>query len=1501
METRSRSQVQNASSENQQNTTLSQPRPKSTRIRKSNLAPANSAQDHEDIQHIQPHNQPTAVNEETYTNTANSNGSELNQQPSKQSNTVLSAITQEALHTAQSIESNEQPLNQQATAQQQDQQNHHSSTDTSSQPLQLLQPMDAEMGTPATDASNNMGNQFTVVSRRRGRNINDSNNSISSYSQRNSHSTPTRLNLRNAFSSLQEQESVTSQTQDSTIQSSQSQQQLTAQPSTTTRQQRSQRRNNTSSRRSTRSTQHAQQQRELSQRSNLTPGPSSQRFQRQENQQHVYVEGVNKETKLVDITIDKLAGALISLSRSNKFIPYRLRKQCRLAYNQCMKKIRENPQELLNWKKLMLLPTVLFVQPANKYRDTMEERIQKVIKDEWNFTLQDFRHREYYQANRPTFANRNQSSRSLAHQEPVEQFTLQQRKAHQQLLVGNISTAFKALCANPNPNPPSQEILNILKSKHFPANQDPNSPTNEDYQKVIDHQADIIDAVNSSTIYVLVSKQKQLIAPGADNLRYEHLKFLMGPITDKEADEKEFGDNLAHIITMLLNSKIPVAVQPLFADCQLIAGEKCRPISPSSVFRKLAAFCMLENVKEKSRKYFASGLQEALNKNGMENVIAPFKLNLEIRPEQDIFAMDADAAFQRSNRRMGLVNLLKEMPDAVEFLRYVYGTSSTVWYYGLQTGSQPVQSAEGWQQGDVTGTFGYCASTFPLLQELKALQAQNELLKFFVDDGSIGGAFASNVKLIEHLVGHGPKYGYHLHKSKGTYLLGKCASQEEAQQRKLQLIALGLADSIIRIHPDNVPNEEKEAAKLAYGTKILGTHIGTDEYIRANVNEQIEEMNALKQKLIDHPNMHDRMVMFRYCFCPKVVHLMRTVPPRLLTPSLDKFSGYKKDVLCTLFEFPDGIIDNRLFSDCCLPYSKGGLSLGDLTDTKHGAFMAGYVSAINSVKAAFPEFEQMYYDPTITHPTIVDLRTSAQILCDSQIYLPEEERDVFFRAENIWNTKAIRRGDQDVQHDEDDPIVLSIQEQFNVGIRARLHQESLQAITSPQALEWRTSISSWTASCWLDVTPKNDQSLSNDVYSLVLRLRYMLPLPCIPAGVTCNCKTHPIPDVYGHHLMRGCPNDGIRHRTHDHHKYAFRQILNWFKIPNKLEQIGCFQAVDPNCNKRPDLTIFKLAGLTDNDLILDVTVTSTLEGVSSGAIYNNTNISAPTRRTSSAESAGGAATSAAGGAGTSAAGAGTSAAGAGTSAAGAATSAAGAAVRQPQGPTSGAAQRGAEAMAAARARTAATLARLGIGAPARAGPVAGAGTTTAEAAQTTAGAPAPAAAIAVATEETSTARGAAGAATAATTAAGAGRGGSGELAAINSTRRIQSAIKNAGHKVKAAENAKDQKYQTVARQSGLAFMPCGVESSGRPGPSMKKVIEKICKYGAKEKKMDYRNLLRWCYKFLSINLQRTLVQGIKLKVGYIINKHSQHREDSMFSDDNVINHEIIHLSPLVVA
>ena len=91
----------------------------------------------------------------------------------------------------------------------------------------------------------------------------------------------------------------------------------------------------------------------------------------------------------------------------------------------------------------------------------------------------------------------------------------------------------------------------------------------------------------------------------------------------------------------------------------------------------------------------------------------------------------------------------------------------------------------------------------------------------------------------------------------------------------------------------------------------------------------------------------------------------------------------------------------------------------------------------------------------------------------------------------------------------------------------------------------------------------------------------------------------------GHHLLTGCKENGLRQSHHKTIQIVLNKIFNDVGLQTTIEQNYCFIQSDPMNKCRPDITIHNPQVLNyNNELLIDVSLTSPLEGTQKGEISN---------------------------------------------------------------------------------------------------------------------------------------------------------------------------------------------------------------------------------------------------------------------------------------------------------
>ena len=655
---------------------------------------------------------------------------------------------------------------------------------------------------------------------------------------------------------------------------------------------------------------------------------------------------------------------------------------------------------------------------------------------------------------------------------------------------------------------------------------------------------------------------------------------------ENNPDEEEFADLYANMIVLLLDNKVPAELFDLLRDNELCGPPKgegdCRPICMGECFRKIASICFLvatnfplneeqgndPNADTFNKVHFKN-IQYGMEQNGCEKIIHQVRASIESYPERDHFFADAKMAYQNVPRMLGLVEVRKHFPIILPFLRNIYGHDSHGWVF-TENQIVPINSLEGFHQGDCVSSWLYCMTILPFCKGLYEILGDQGFVKFFYDDGNISGNFDRMLEAMEYIRTEGPKYGYFLQNKKGAYLLGKCPDRETALERK-QLIAtrFDLDANSIFIHPDNGGDA------LIYGAKVLGSYVGSDDFIVESLRQKLSKLEKQADNIINKVDAKQiQFLLLRWCFSQKVNYLQRTIPPWFLNPGFNNaFDRLKKKILLKILNI--GELDNKLWSLACETIAKGGLGLQHTEIVSSAAFTASLMECSKHVE----DFLHIDSLTTARIGMVEQLKNAINyinVLADKQ---EAEDKLTFESLKVIANEKR----SQTLQH----YISQFCAEEFSNQLKS--------LFDTPEETAWLTSLQDPDAGIWLEMAPKTSAHMMTNIqFEMALCLRLRLPQRCIVKNIRCSCSTARkmvTPDVYGLHFCSGCNKDGVRIQTHDRIRDQFERILRYCDILTVREERNVFRGVDPDNGKRPDISALNLPGKTIKQL-LDIRLTS---------------------------------------------------------------------------------------------------------------------------------------------------------------------------------------------------------------------------------------------------------------------------------------------------------------------
>jgi hypothetical protein len=572
------------------------------------------------------------------------------------------------------------------------------------------------------------------------------------------------------------------------------------------------------------------------------------------------------------------------------------------------------------------------------------------------------------------------------------------------------------------------------------------------------------------------------------------------------------------------------------------------------------------------------------------------------------------------------------------------GGDSHAYYFhkgenGLRMEATTFSYNQGFQQGNVLGTWAFCMAMQRLLElmdlhmdEFHQLQREEDAIQrqvernnnqnqngeqengdqqeaepeqhyydqcFYVDDGNaIGIMHHMMVEFVRYMKRMGPKLGFVVNPDKGAILIGKCTTVEEMEARKQAYINLGISPDIIVCNPgtyegnqdNNIDPEMLQQMEIKFGAKILGSYIGSEAYIKEQLHNKTESWARLMLQLEAFPESQARLMLLRKCFAPKYVYLLRTIPQYLVVKDfVDKVMVMQKRVLGSILK-KMGQTDDHLYMQMCLTFKNGGFL--DLLYVEDVAKVANLASLVHNTLGAFDTIRT-----TITNVTEEKMGETCRTIC-AQLLAPEFPLPVKqgVNVETIIGVlprleylRELAREQKGADSTLQKMMYLKFQEQriavldSYLDAREGLSEEEKQKRLVRKA-KWVGVKKSEVASLFLEANPYHSgfAFYSNDTFTYALRARYgFTHQDVMQANKRCRCQKEPdmcIDDGFGEHFVSGCPFYGCRQYIHDQVKYAVMECAKLAEAPVDMEQTGVLRDANDHRDdgrERPDL-IMKL-------------------------------------------------------------------------------------------------------------------------------------------------------------------------------------------------------------------------------------------------------------------------------------------------------------------------------------
>jgi hypothetical protein len=248
--------------------------------------------------------------------------------------------------------------------------------------------------------------------------------------------------------------------------------------------------------------------------------------------------------------------------------------------------------------------------------------------------------------------------------------------------------------------------------------------------------------IKADKMISLLKTAGNMVTPGLDGLRYEHLRMLVG--ASELPAEVEIGNLFAQLLTLIANGTIPQEISRYFASSALfplaVNPTKIRPIIFGFTLRALASKYIQHSDAIKARCAAMEHIQKGANvKNGVEKVIHSTKCGLSMYSNYHILATDFRNAFNSLDRALLLERVETDSPTMYPLVHALYSAPADLWVSGTSTEgvqSRRIQSSTGSQQGCVHGAHAFNEGSHPTLLHIKSILADdpNSNINAYVDD-----------------------------------------------------------------------------------------------------------------------------------------------------------------------------------------------------------------------------------------------------------------------------------------------------------------------------------------------------------------------------------------------------------------------------------------------------------------------------------------------------------------------------------------------------------------------------------------------------------------------------------------------------------------------------------------------------------------------------------------------------------------------------------------------
>ena len=456
-----------------------------------------------------------------------------------------------------------------------------------------------------------------------------------------------------------------------------------------------------------------------------------------------------------------------------------------------------------------------------------------------------------------------------------------------------------------------------------------------------------------------------------------------------------------------------------------------------------------------------------------------------------------------------MLSELRHTPEAsamLPFVRLFYGAPSSFVWTDDEGVSHLVSQGEGGEQGDPLMPALFALALAPALRSFQEELHPGEHVRAFLDDIYVTTSPARTAPVLSRLE-------HHLFASLHIRLhAGKTRVWNSAGVRPPHLPPPP-EGSTTWVGDPALPPQDR-------GLRVLGSPLGTDEYVAAQLQHLSVQHRALLQLL---PGIHDLQVswlLLLFCACPRVHYCLRLLPPALTAVFA---AEHDRNILCCLAQLLHIVpgdadpLPQSAAARANLSLRHGGLGLRSAAGHAPAAYFASWADSLGALRVREPDSCHIIarlLDDATSGPSLPrclsSLAGAVHLLRDTG-FPPPAFADLPLQPpvvpanpdEPVDTTRGWQR-----------PASRAIDDSTAGRFRAMLDPPSL-ALLESQCGPFASRILTALPSC-------HELTLDSPVFRALLLRRLRLPLPLDAAA--CRCR-RPV-DPLGDHRA-ACPRSGI--------------------------------------------------------------------------------------------------------------------------------------------------------------------------------------------------------------------------------------------------------------------------------------------------------------------------------------------------------------------------------------